>query len=340
MIFSEAAQVVKKDKPAFLTEEEEEEEKKRLGYDPNAASSESTAVKYPPELKCPFGDHIIKDAVLVPCCGHFVCCDDCIREKISKDEVVECPHEDCDQEIGSLESITPYHNTRRMVNEFLAERRAIKELSQAKTSGSGSGSDAFLDALLDDVDVKFSKDQEQQQQQQKSPKFDFDDLLNANGELVKENENLLDSDGQPVGARSGTDSPLQDSKISSSVAQLQASLAQNISSRNAGKVDDKQQQPALLPTPPLTISENKGPIKDFGLATPPVSQSPPVLHHPLAANLTGSGVAGPGPRMQMQPGPGLQAQQQQQQQNQFLGMPRMMNPQHQGQFNPNFPQGK
>lgn len=310
-----------------MTEEEEEEEKKRLGYDPNAASSDSTAVKYPPELKCPFGDHIIKDAVLVPCCGHFVCCDDCIREKISKDEVVECPHEDCDQEIGSLESITPYHNTRRMVNEFLAERRANKEASQAKAPGSGS--DAFLDALLDDVDVKFSKDQEQQQQQ-KSPKFDLDDLLNANGELVKESENLLHSDGQPVQVRSGTDSPLQDSKISSSVAQLQASLAQNISSsRSAGRVDDKQQQPALLPTPPLTISESKGPIGDLGLATPPVSQSPPVLHHPMAANLAG-------PRMHMQPGPALQAQQQQQQQNQFLGMPRIMNPQHQGQFSPNF----
>lgn len=315
----EAAQVIKKDKPAFLTEEEEEEEKKRLGYDPNAFTSESTAVKYPPELKCPFGDHIIKDAVLVPCCGHFVCCDDCIREKISKDEVVECPHEDCDQEIGSLESITPYHNTRKMVNEFLAERRANKESSQAAKATGGS-SDAFLDALLDDVDVKFSKDPEQQ----KSPKFDFDDLLNANGELVKDEKQLLDSDQ----VRSGTDSPVQDSKISSSVAQLQASLAQNIS-RKGESVDKlgQQQQPALLPTPPLTISENKGLIKDY-VGTPPVSQSPPVHSMPSAA------VMPPGPRM-MQPGPMLT---QQQQQNQFLGMPRMMNPQQQGQFNPNFGQ--
>ncbi len=36
-----------------------------------------------------------------------------------------------------------------------------------------------------------------------------------------------------------------------------------------------QLQPALLPTPPVTVSENKGPIKDF-MGTPPVSQSPPV----------------------------------------------------------------
>ncbi len=37
---------------------------------------------HPAELKCPYGDHLLKDAVLMPCCGHFVCCDECIREKI------------------------------------------------------------------------------------------------------------------------------------------------------------------------------------------------------------------------------------------------------------------
>ena len=119
--------MIKKDKPAFLTEEEEEEEKRRLGYDPHAPTADAAALKCPPELRCPFGDHIIRDAVLVPCCGHFVCCDECVRDKISRDEVVECPRDDCDQEIGSLESITPYHNTRKLVNEFLAERRANRE---------------------------------------------------------------------------------------------------------------------------------------------------------------------------------------------------------------------
>ncbi len=127
VVCSEAAQVIKKDKPAFLTEEEEEEEKRRLGYDPHAPAADAAALKCPPELRCPFGDHLIREAVLVPCCGHFVCCDECVRDKISRDEVVECPRDDCDQEIGSLESITPYHNTRKLVNEFLAERRANRE---------------------------------------------------------------------------------------------------------------------------------------------------------------------------------------------------------------------
>ena len=52
------------------------------------------------------------------------------------------------------------------------------------------GGDAFLDALLYDVDVKFGAEQEQQ----RSPKFEFDDLLNANGELAKDEKHLLDSD--------------------------------------------------------------------------------------------------------------------------------------------------
>lgn len=265
----QVSQVVKKDKPAFLTEEEEEEEKKRLGYDPNAASIEVAANKYPPELKCPFGDHIIKDAVLVPCCGHFICCDECIREKISKDECVECPHEDCDQEIGSLESITPYHNIRRMVNDYLSEvklanQRTVKESSQAKTTVT---SDPFLESLLDDVDVKFKETD-------KSPKLEYDDLLAPKIELKDEK---FDSD-----QASGVQSPVQDSKISSSVAQLQASLAQNLLKKSDEKSSTNmspiQQQTALLPTPPLTINENKGtilPTKDFK-GTPPASASPPV----------------------------------------------------------------
>jgi hypothetical protein len=183
------SKVIKKDKPAFLTEEEEDEEKKRLGYDPNAPTSDSASVKYPPELKCPFGDHIIKDAVLVPCCGHFICCDECIREKIYKDECVECPHEECDQEIGSLESITPYHNIRRMVNDFLSEVKRPREPS--------GNSDPFLDSLLDEVDVKFSKDTA------KSPsKIDYDDLICA--KLEAKDEAKDESADSPIGDQSET----------------------------------------------------------------------------------------------------------------------------------------
>lgn len=256
----QVSHVVKKDKIAFLTEEEEEEEKKRLGTDTNQPQANMT-VKYPPELKCPFGDHIIKDAVLVPCCGHFICCDECIREKISSDECVECPHEDCDQEIGSLESITPYHNIRRMVNEYLnemklANQKCAKDASQSKSSAS---SDPFLESLLDDVEVKVGKE---------VPKgeFDYDDLLKS--------EPGKDDDGQRES--SGTESPLQDNNISSSVAQLQASLAQNLLKK--GDINEPGKsgiiQPALLPTPPLAISDTNGSNR----STPPVAAaSPPVI---------------------------------------------------------------
>ena len=134
-IEGEAATVVRKERAPFLTEEEEEELRKKEN---GSGAYDLSKFKIPPELKCPFGDHIIKDAVLVPCCGHFICCDECIRAKISNDEVVECPHKDCDQDIGALEAITPDHKMRKMVNDFLNE---IKSASQrANRAGQGSSS--------------------------------------------------------------------------------------------------------------------------------------------------------------------------------------------------------
>ena len=284
-ISSQVAQVVKKDKPAFLTEEEEEEEKKKqllkLGTDPNSGPVDFTQLKYPPELKCPFGDHIIKDAVLVPCCGHFICCDECIREKISNDECVECPYEECDQEIGSLESITPYHNMRRMVNDYLNDiKLANQRTASSSTSNGGSvvantfipskpggvacSGDPFLDSLLDDLtDAKY-------QAKIQSPKLDYDELI-----IKADKEEKLDFvDSKPIEelndlnhVPTGAESPLQDSKISSSEVNAQASLKlqQGITVGNFG--------PALLPTPPMSISDNlvkMPPIISTSITPPPL----------------------------------------------------------------------
>lgn len=122
-----AREGVKKDKPSFLTDEEEAKSAALAAQQSasattssslNAASSSSSLVDCPAELKCPFGAHLIKDAVLVPCCGHFICCDECIKNKISLDENIECPYDKCGQEIdmGTLSSITPYHETRKKVD--------------------------------------------------------------------------------------------------------------------------------------------------------------------------------------------------------------------------------
>jgi len=284
----QVAQVVKKDKPAFLTEEEEEEEKKKqllkLGTDPSSGPVDFTQLKYPPELKCPFGDHIIKDAVLVPCCGHFICCDECIREKISNDECVECPYEECDQEIGSLESITPYHNMRRMVNDYLNDiKLANQRTATSSTSNGGSvvanafipskpggaacSGDPFLDSLLDDLtDVKY-------QSKIQSPKLDYDELI-----IKADKEEKLDFvDSKPIEelndlnhVPTGAESPLQDSKISSSVVNAQASLKiqQGIAVGNFG--------PALLPTPPMSISDNlvkMPPIISTSITPPPLANT-------------------------------------------------------------------
>ena len=284
----QVAQTVKKDKTPFLTEEEEEEEKKKLSESlANGTNGSESFNKYPPELKCPFGDHIIQDAVLVPCCGHFICCDECIKKKILNDEFVECPHKDCDQEIGSLESITPYHDIRKRVNEYLndlklASQRATNmqnansQSSNAKSSqSSNSTTDVFLDLLLNEV--------KNDDLNQNNSNFEYDDLNeNKLSKIDDEDEDKLSY---------GTHSPLQDSKISSSEAAAALKKAEN-DLKNIEKIElsaneikpiDNFSAP-LLPTPPLSTLLDGKPIQQPNqLNTIPASISNPNMR-PMPLN--------------------------------------------------------
>lgn len=132
-IDQEAAKIVKKDK--ILFDDDDDEDAKRIEKNIVQEPSE----KIPKELQCPFGGHLVKEAVLVPCCGHFVCCDECIKQKIEKEETIVCPHEKCDQEIGPLVSITPFHETRKKVQEYLKNSK----ISEPK--------DPFLALIFDEV---------------------------------------------------------------------------------------------------------------------------------------------------------------------------------------------
>ena len=131
---------MKKDKTPFLTEEEEYELKK-------TQQAESKPIEtLPVELTCAFtenGKHIVKDAVLIPCCGHFICCDECICEKILRDESVECPIKECGHEIDSLESITPHHQIRKLANDYLNDVKLNKINKLDKP-------DACIDIFLND----------------------------------------------------------------------------------------------------------------------------------------------------------------------------------------------
>ena len=295
----QVAQTVKKDKTPFLTDEEEEEEKrKQLDSQANNVNGSEVLNKYPPELKCPFGDHIIKDAVLIPCCGHFICCDECIKKKISNDEFVECHHKDCDQEIGSLESITPYHDIRKRVIEYLNDLKFSNHRSTVNTAvnsvnlSQSTKSDAFFELLLNDVKDENTNESSDDMYVSKS--------FNQKSELLIEECNKINR----------LHSPLQDSKISSSdltaASAAAAALAkQNVSNETTNtdaltlaKQDvlrdtnqqqqninqlPPHQQPALLPTPPLTIeSKNMQPINM--LNTVPTALNPNMRHQASIQN--------------------------------------------------------
>jgi hypothetical protein len=83
----------------------------------------------PVELLCPFDDtdntnnnnkrHLMKNAVIAPCCGYFICCEECIRDKLNKFNLVECPRDDCLQEITVHHRLTPYNPIRQRIKDFL-----------------------------------------------------------------------------------------------------------------------------------------------------------------------------------------------------------------------------
>jgi hypothetical protein len=334
------SQIIKKDNSIqFLTEEEEEEkqrQKKSSSGDQPGSKGSFQPVKFPKELKCPFGEHIIKDAVLVPCCGHFICCDECIREKIYNDEYVECPYEECDQEIGPLESITPYHQMRKLVSDFLNDakltnQRAAAVAAQQTSTGVSSNpsvnnsaaksNDVFFDLLLNEVENpsvssinKLTNAVSANQtnadtniiKSASPPIEEMPELENAEKESLNKNELIIkaDGDGEEDGeisksvkepwsspsSSSSSKSPLQDSKISSSVANLsninqqqqhqqQSSALTSLPLATSAESLQPQQQ-ALLPTPPSID-------RSIGIATqsiPPVAIRPSGYNFPTAAS--------------------------------------------------------
>ncbi len=232
---SEALKVVKKDKTPFLTEEEEEELRKT---DDKTEQQKQVEIKLPSELTCPFdqnGKHLIKDAVIVPCCGHFICCDECIRERILHDEIVECPMNDCGQEIDTIESITPYHPMRKMINDYLND---IK-LSNNRVVKSSKTDDAFIDFLLNDENTKSSM-------------ADTDGESKADGKqspIVKEKstENLALEIKVAAHQQESDSATLAASEENETPAEVEAQ-SKSLPVIIAGKVVASQQQPRQPPT--------------------------------------------------------------------------------------------
>jgi hypothetical protein len=97
------------------------------------------------ELLCPFSNdkegnavtsdddslvpvrHIMSRAVLVPCCGYFICCEDCIGERLmnkslSTSSIIECPQPNCLQEITASHRFIPHKPMRQRVDAYLAEQ--------------------------------------------------------------------------------------------------------------------------------------------------------------------------------------------------------------------------
>ncbi len=71
----------------------------------------------PKHLTCPFCLGVIKDAVLIPCCGYFNCCNSCILYKLYNNYKIKCPLNNCNS-MRSLQYITPNFVIRQEIQDL------------------------------------------------------------------------------------------------------------------------------------------------------------------------------------------------------------------------------
>jgi len=74
----------------------------------------------PPELQCPMCKNLLKDAVLIPCCGNSFC-DECIRQTLLTDEQFTCPL--CHTPNNSPDKLLPNKTLRQAVEGFSRKTR-------------------------------------------------------------------------------------------------------------------------------------------------------------------------------------------------------------------------
>lgn len=74
------------------------------------------ALQIPDELKCPLCTELMREAVLIQCCGNSFC-DECIRNNLLDSESKECPV--CHKTDMSPEELVPNLMLRQAVTKFL-----------------------------------------------------------------------------------------------------------------------------------------------------------------------------------------------------------------------------
>ncbi|VDP29179.1 unnamed protein product [Soboliphyme baturini] len=72
----------------------------------------------PPELLCTLCSDLLKDAVLIPCCGYSFC-DECIRNQLLESDNHECPN--CHEKGISPVSLIPNGKLRQAVDSYQNE---------------------------------------------------------------------------------------------------------------------------------------------------------------------------------------------------------------------------
>ncbi|KAJ3929921.1 MAG: DWNN domain-containing protein [Lentinula lateritia] len=74
-------------------------------------------------LVCPIDNKLFRDAVETPCCGTSYC-EDCIQTHLLERDFI-CPNPNCGKKIASLDKLSPNHEQRRRVSDYI--QKAIED---------------------------------------------------------------------------------------------------------------------------------------------------------------------------------------------------------------------
>ena len=99
-----------------------------LLFDQQDSTTKISKTVIPDEYKCTLGDHIMQEAVFVPCCGRFYCCNWCLLIRVtSGDSDLGCVFSECNKEI-SIENIISCHDLRNKIKLYLNNKNINNRL--------------------------------------------------------------------------------------------------------------------------------------------------------------------------------------------------------------------
>ncbi|KAJ4466124.1 DWNN domain-containing protein [Lentinula edodes] len=173
-------------------------------------------------LVCPIDNKLFRDAVETPCCGTSYC-EDCIQTHLLERDFI-CPNPNCGKKIASLDKLSPNHEKRRRVSEYI--QKAIED-SRREAADSEEMEDGTKETI--NLEQDFYSDQQ--------PGMDVQQLIPMLQAQISQISVALQNPSLPPRVR-------QQTEVQQEQLKIQLQQAQTISVALAAATEFQQQQQA------------------------------------------------------------------------------------------------